>query len=196
MPAAPLGPRFTEALGYAAELHAEQLRKGSRVPYVAHLLAVASLVLEAGGDESQAIAALLHDAVEDQGGEPTLLEIRRRFGVEVAAIVEACSDTTQDPKPPWRGRKERYLAHLRRAPVAVHRVSNADKLHNARSLLTDYRLVGEALWQRFNASREETLWYYRSLIEVFREAGGGAMTEELDRVVAELELLIRENGAR
>jgi (p)ppGpp synthase/HD superfamily hydrolase len=190
----PLGPRFAEALGFAAELHAEQLRKGSRVPYVAHLLAVAALVLEDGGGETEAIAALLHDAVEDQGGQPTLAEIRRRFGAEVASIVEACSDTTEDPKPPWRGRKESYIAHLRSAPEPVRRVSNADKLHNARSLVADYRNVGEQLWERFNAGRDETLWYYRSLIEVFRETGGGAMTDELDRQIAELERLIRENG--
>jgi len=190
----PLSPRFAEALGYAAELHAVQLRKGSRVPYVAHLLAVASLVLEDGGGETEAIAALLHDAVEDQGGPPTLAEIRRRFGDEVAAIVEACSDTDEDPKPPWRARKERYIGHLRSAPETVRRVSNADKLHNARSLVADYRAVGEQLWERFNASRDETLWYYRSLIDVFRETGGGAMTVELDRVVSELERLIRENG--
>jgi (p)ppGpp synthase/HD superfamily hydrolase len=194
MSTAPLTPRFAEALVFAAELHAEQLRKGSRVPYVAHLLAVASLVLEDGGGEAEAIAALLHDAVEDQGGPPTLAKIRRRFGDEVASIVEACSDTTEDPKPPWRGRKERYIGHLRSAPEPVRRVSNADKLHNARSLVTDYRSVGERLWERFNASRDETLWYYRSLVGVFQETGGGAMADELARVVSELERLIRENG--
>ncbi len=179
--------RFAEAVAYAADLHALQIRKGSNVPYLSHLMSVAALVLEDGGDEDEAIAGLLHDAVEDQGGPPTLEEIRRRFGEKVARIVSACTDSDTMPKPPWRERKERYVAHLHQAPPDVRRVSSADKLHNARSILADYRVVDEAVWIRFTASKDETLWYYRSLVSAFRSAGGGRLVDELDRVVSELE---------
>jgi (p)ppGpp synthase/HD superfamily hydrolase len=181
--------RFAEAFAYAADLHALQIRKGTNVPYLSHLMSVAALVLEDGGDEDEAIAGLLHDAVEDQGGAPTLEEIHRRFGEKVARIVSACTDSDTVPKPPWRERKERYLAHIREAPADVRRVSSADKLHNARSILADYHVVEDAVWGRFTASREETLWYYRSLTSAFRAAGGGRLVEELDLVVSELERL-------
>jgi GTP pyrophosphokinase len=184
-----LTARFEEALAFAARLHAAQLRKGSSVPYVAHLLGVASLALEYGADEDQAIAALLHDAVEDQGGAATREEIRRRFGAEVARIVDDCSDTDVVPKPPWRARKEAYLAHLPTASPGARLVSAADKLHNARSLVADYRRVGEALWSRFSGGKEGTLWYYRALVEVYRATGGLPLLDELDRVVTELERL-------
>lgn len=187
MKAIRLGPRFRKALPYAAHLHRSQVRKATRVPYVAHLLAVASLVLEDGGDEDEVIAALLHDAVEDQGGKPTLRAIRARFGPRVARIVEGCTDADTVPKPPWRERKERYLARLRREPRSVLRVSAADKLHNARTLLGDYRRVGERLWARFTGGREGTLWYYRSLVRRFRARRIGFLGEELGRVVAEIE---------
>jgi len=180
-----LTARFGEALVYARELHAFQTRKGTPVPYLAHLLAVCSLVLEDGGDEDEAIAALLHDAVEDQGGRPTLEEIRRRFGDRVAGIVLECTDADEGPKPPWRVRKERYLAHLPQASRSAIRVSCADKLHNARSLLIDHRRLGERLWERFNAGRDETLWYYRTLVEIFKARGAG-LADELERVVREL----------
>jgi (p)ppGpp synthase/HD superfamily hydrolase len=183
--------RFAEAFAYAATLHARQIRKGANIPYLSHLMSVAALVLEDGGDEDEAIAGLLHDAVEDQGGQPTLEEIRRRFGEKVARIVSACTDSDTVPKPPWRERKERYLAHVRHAPADVRRVSSADKLHNARSILTDYRVIGDELWSRFTASKEETLWYYRSLLEAFRGAGGGRLVEELDLVLVELERLTK-----
>ena len=179
--------RFNEALDFAASLHGRQIRKGSRVPYVSHLLAVCSLVIEDGGTEDEAIAALLHDAVEDQGGEPVLAEIRRRFGPSVAEIVESCSDSNTTPKPPWRQRKERYLVHLREATPQARRVSCADKIHNARSILTDFRRAGDSVWSRFTAGRDETLWYYRSVVRTLREAGGGPMVEELARLVSELE---------
>ena len=188
----PLGPRFQEALQFATTLHANQLRKGRQVPYVAHLLSVAALVLEDGGDEDQAIAGLLHDAVEDQGGQPTLSEIRRRFGDKVAFIVEGCTDADTIPKPPWRERKERYIAHVRSAPPEVLRVSAADKLHNARAVLADFRDSGPSVWGRFNGARDGTLWYYRSLTDLFREAGVGPLAEELHRVVSELERLAHE----
>jgi (p)ppGpp synthase/HD superfamily hydrolase len=186
-----LTSRFAEAFAHAAELHARQVRKGTDVPYLSHLMSVAALVLEDGGDEDEAIAGLLHDAVEDQGGPPTLEEIRRRFGEKVARIVSACTDSDTVPKPPWRERKERYVAHIRQAPADVRRVSSADKLHNARSILADYRVVEDAVWDRFTASKAETLWYYRSLTSAFRAAGGGRLAEELDLVVSEIERLSR-----
>ncbi|HEY3121994.1 MAG TPA: HD domain-containing protein [Vicinamibacteria bacterium] len=184
-----LGARFEEALQYATRLHASQKRKGTEVPYVSHLLSVAALVLEEGGGEDDAIAALLHDAVEDQGGRPTLEEIRRRFGDRVAHIVEGCTDAETVPKPPWRERKERYVAHLRHAAPDVLRVSMADKLHNARAILADLRRHGDVLWGRFTADRAGVLWYYRSLVTAYQQAGGGFLAEELDRVVTEIERL-------
>jgi len=185
-----LTARFEDALAFAAHLHAGQRRKGSGTPYVAHLIGVCALVLEHGGDEDQAIAGLLHDAVEDQGGLPTLELIRERYGPEVARIVEACTDADTVPKPAWRPRKERYLGHLRESDARVKLVSCADKLYNARTILSDYRGLGEALWPRFTASREETLWYYRALVAIFLPAGGGPLAEELARVVSELEGLL------
>jgi (p)ppGpp synthase/HD superfamily hydrolase len=184
-----LGPRFRDALQYAADLHARQTRKGTRIPYIAHLLSVSAIVLEDGGDEDEAVAALLHDAVEDQGGRPVLDEIRRRFGERVALIVEGCTDAEVVPKPPWRERKEEYIAHLRFAAPDVLRVSTADKLHNARAILADFRRHGEALWNRFTADREGVLWYYRALVTAYQAKGGSPLTEELDRVVSEIERL-------
>lgn len=164
------------------EAHGDQTRKGGGIPYVSHLLAVASLVLEAGGNEDMAIAGLLHDAIEDT--DTTAADIGDRFGPRVAAIVEGCTDTDQIPKPPWRPRKERYLAHLRspETPADVLTVSRADKLHNARSMLLDYRFLGETFWRRFNADVEEQLWYLSSLVDVFTERLPGPMTDELRRV--------------
>jgi len=185
-----LGTRFEEALSWATRTHASQVRKGTAIPYVSHLLAVASLVLEHGGDEDEAIAALCHDAVEDQGGAPVLSEIRGLFGEKVAAIVEGCTDTDVTPKPPWRARKEAYVAHVRLAPAPVLLVSAADKLHNARSILLDYRSRGNELWPRFSGGREGTLWYYRALVDAYRHAGApAALVDELARVVEELERL-------
>jgi GTP pyrophosphokinase len=147
------------------------------------------LVLEEGGGEDEAIAALLHDVVEDCGGVPRLVEVRELFGEGVAAIVAACSDSQGEPKPPWRARKEAYLAHLPQTSPAVRLVSCADKLHNARSILADYRRYGEDLWRRFKGGREGTLWYYRTLVTAYQTAGGPPLLEELARVVAELETL-------
>ena len=178
--------RFADALVYATELHETQRRKGGDVPYVAHLLAVASLVLEDGGDEDEAIAGLLHDAIEDTS--TTHADIEARFGTEVADIVQGCSDTDVMPKPPWRRRKEEYLAHLADAPPQVVRVSLADKVHNARSVLFDYRLMGEDLWTRFNPEADQS-WYYRSLVDIFRRVSRSPLVDELDRVVSELERL-------
>jgi GTP pyrophosphokinase len=182
-----MGNRLSEAFSYAAELHTTQLRKGTEVPYVAHLISVAGIVLHYGGSEDEAIAALLHDAVEDQGGPPVLREIERRFGPGVAAIVEGCTDADTVPKPPWRARKEAYVAHLLEASPSVRLVSAADKLDNARSILRDYRELGEGLWGRFTGGRDGTLWYYRALVTAFRAGGDGPLIQELDRVVSEIE---------
>ena len=156
-----LSTRFDEALVFASRLHAQQMRKGSNIPYISHLLSVAAIVLENGGDENEAIAALLHDAIEDQGGDATRQEIQRRFGQAVVEIVNGCTDADTVPKPPWQARKEAYISHLRSATPSILLVSAADKLHNLRSLRKDYPLVGERLWQRFKTGKEGTLWYYR-----------------------------------
>ena len=185
-----LSPRFEEALVYAAQLHADQLRKGTKVPHIAHLLGVASIVLEHGGNEDEAIAALLHDAVEDQGGDATRQQIRRRFGDEVTKIVDGCTDSDVLPKPPWKSRKRVHIAHLGGASRSILLVSAADKLDNARAIVADYRSLGEALWDRFTADKEGMLWYYRSLVGVYRQAGSNtALVDELDRVVAKVEQL-------
>lgn len=187
--------RFERALVFASRAHSGQKRKGTDIPYVAHLMGVAGIALEYGADEDEAIAALLHDAVEDQGGLPMLEEIRRCFGDRVAEIVEGCTDSHAIPKPPWLERKKAYLAHLRSASPSIVLVSAADKLHNARAILRDYRVIGEKVWARFHASREEVLWYYRSLVDAFGALGAGPLVEELRRVVGEIEQLHREGQA-
>jgi len=184
-----LSARFDDALVYARRLHADQVRKGTAIPYVSHLLAVSSIVLDHGGTEDEAIAALLHDAIEDQGGDAARAEIRRRFGEAVVAIVDGCTDAETIPKPPWRARKERYIAHLAVASPSVRLVSAADKLHNARAILADYRHLGDVLWDRFNGGRMGTLWYYRGLVDGFRAVESTALVDELDRTVTELERL-------
>jgi (p)ppGpp synthase/HD superfamily hydrolase len=175
-----LTPAFVDAIQYAMEKHGRQTRKGSDIPYLGHLLSVAGLVIDADGTETQAIAALLHDAAEDQGGEATLAEIREKFGTEVAAIVDECSDTFETPKPPWRERKENYIRHLPGASDGAILVSLADKLHNARALLRDFRDVGDKLWERFNEQDpQQHLWYYRSLLKVYTGRGHDGMVTEL-----------------
>ncbi|MGI8911063.1 MAG: HD domain-containing protein [Rubrobacteraceae bacterium] len=189
------GSKFEEAMIYASQVHAGQKRKGTETPYITHLLAVAAIVGENGGTENEAVTALLHDAPEDQGGEERLEDIRTRFGDEVAEIVAGCSDTFETPKPEWKERKERYIAHVRGASNSVRLVSAADKLHNARSVLSDYRKLGGALWERFNGGREGTLWYYGALVEAFREAETSpSIVGELDRTVTELEHLAGAGG--
>jgi (p)ppGpp synthase/HD superfamily hydrolase len=183
--------RFEYALRYAAHVHAGQVRKGSETPYIAHLLAVTALVMENGGDEEEIIAALLHDAPEDQGGRERLDDIRQRFGARVAGIVEGCTDTFEDPKPDWLPRKKAYLARLVAASPSVRRVAAADKLHNARCILADYREEGNELWARFSAGPDGVLWYYRGAVEALRKAGTDRVVEELDRVVSELERVVR-----
>lgn len=182
-----LGPRFGQAFLFAAEKHAAQARKASTIPYIAHLMGVASLVLEFGGNEDMAIAALLHDVVEDCGGAAMLKDVRRRFGNRVARIVDGCTDTYISPKPPWRGRKANYIRHLKDADPQTRLVSAADKLNNIRSILADYRHIGEAIWERFNGGREGTLWYYRTLLDEFMNRRPNRLIREFELVVNELE---------
>jgi len=178
--------RFDDALSYASNLHRDQKRKGTDIPYISHLMAVCALVLEHGGTEDQAIAALLHDAAEDQGGKAVLDDIRIRFGEAVAEIVSDCTDAWEEPKPPWRERKEAYLAQLPTKDSTSLLVSLADKTHNARAILNDYRKIGDDLWPRFNGGKEGTLWYYRSLTEVFQAQIPCTLATEFTAIVDEL----------
>jgi (p)ppGpp synthase/HD superfamily hydrolase len=184
-----LGPRLHRAFQFAAEKHHGQTRKASTIPYIAHLMGVASLVLEAGGDEELAIAALLHDVVEDCGGAPMLKEVHRRFGKRVAEVVDGCTDAYEVPKPPWRERKESYIRRLKKERADTRLVSAADKLNNVRSILSDYRAVGESVWSRFNGGREGTLWYYRTLRDEFLRQDKNRITRDFDLAVHELESL-------
>ena len=185
-----LSERFEEALIFAIRLHAKQIRKGTTIPYIAHLLSVAGIAIEYGADEDEAIAALLHDAIEDQGGAAIRDEIRQRFGEKVVEIVNGCTDADVRPKPPWQARKEAYITHLRDASPSVRLVSAADKVHNIQTIIKDYRAIGDTLWGRFKGGKEGTLWYYRALVSTFREGGSTPMIEELDRLVSELETLV------
>jgi GTP pyrophosphokinase len=190
-----LSPDFDDALAYASRLHRGQLRKGTTIPYVAHLLGVASIALEHGASEEEAIGALLHDALEDQARHgATELEIRQQFGGRVLAIVRGCTDAegeTGKEKPPWRERKEAYIRHIEKADASTRLVSASDKLHNARSILADLRTHGEGLWPRFTGGKDGSLWYYRGLVTAFRAAGGSddmtRLVAELDRTVSEIE---------
>ncbi|HZY57851.1 MAG TPA: HD domain-containing protein [Rubrobacteraceae bacterium] len=190
----PHGEKFEKALLYAARLHSDQTRKGTDTPYVAHLLAVTAIVGENGGTEAEMVAALLHDAPEDQGGEERLEDIRARFGEAVAEIVDGCVDTYEEPKPPWRPRKEAYVERMKTAPASVQLVSAADKLHNARSILADLRAVGDDLWDRFTGGKSGTLWYYRALVEAYTAERARPVVEDLDRVVSEIEDLTARNA--
>jgi (p)ppGpp synthase/HD superfamily hydrolase len=162
-----LSVRFDEALVLASSLHRGQMRKASGVPYIAHLLGVASLVLEEGGSEEMAIAALLHDAAEDQGGEKILAEIAAAFGAEVARWVRQASDSFVLPKPAWETRKLHHLAAIPSADWEARLIMLADKVYNARSILADHARVGSGVWERFSVTRERTMWYYETMLEVF-----------------------------
>lgn len=191
LPPIKLGPRFTRAFLVAYRMHLGQARKASRIPYIAHLMGVASLVLEAGGQEDLAIAALLHDVVEDCGGRPVLKQIRRLFGKRVADIVDGCTDSYVVPKPPWRQRKESYIRRLKKESADTRLVSAADKLNNVRSILSDYRAIGESVWSRFNGGRDGTVWYYRTLRDEFVRKDKNRITVDFDLAVRELESLTR-----
>ena len=189
-----LTEHFDRAVQYANRIHADQTRKGTDVPYMTHLLGVASLVLENGAQsEEEVIGALLHDAAEDQGGRPRLEDIREQFGEQVAHIVDACTDSYENPKPPWRPRKEAYVAHVRErvergGDEAALRVSLADKLHNTRAIIADVRESGDALFERFSGKKDGTIWYYAALVEAFR-GFPNRMLGELEREVTELRRL-------
>lgn len=189
--------QFAKALVYAECKHHNQVRKGGDIPYFGHLLSVTGLVINDGGTEDQAIAALLHDCVEDAGGPPTLDEIRKNFGEEVARIVDECSDTDEEPKPPWLQRKQNYIEHLGQVGEDTLLVSVADKLDNARSMLRDYHEHGPKLWERFNRKNpQDHLWYFGGLLEAYRKRGLDSwMVDELARVVDELRRLV-EGGDR
>lgn len=184
-----LTDRFDEALAYASKAHRTQIRKGSGIPYVSHLLGVAAIALENGADEDQAIAALLHDAVEDQGGAVRLADIRLRFGERVATIVDHCTDSHIDPKPAWEPRKEAYIAGLAAKPLASLEVSLADKTHNAGAIVADLQIHGEAVWERFTGKKSGTLWYYRALASQFGTLAPGPGADRFNRLVDEMELL-------
>ena len=178
-----LSNRLDEAFAYARSVHQQQTRKGTDTPYIGHLMGVASIVLDDGGSEDEAIAALLHDAAEDHGGRERLEDIRRRFGDAVARIVEDCTDSWDTPKPPWAERKRAYIGHARSLPASSLRVAAADKVHNSYAILRDLRNVGEKVWERFNAPADDVMAYYEGLVRAFREAGGGRLVDELDRIV-------------
>jgi GTP pyrophosphokinase len=189
-----LTSRFTDAVDYARHLHIER-RKGTGIPYMAHLLGVAALVMAEAGHaaisvtEDMVIAALLHDTVEDHGGLVRLEDVRQNFGSDVARMVEGLTDSfaaDSDKKEPWQHRKESYIERLRDEPADVQLISAADKLYNAKAILDDYREIGPRIWERFHRGRNDQLWYFNALIEVFKAAGGGRTVTELERVVAEL----------
>jgi (p)ppGpp synthase/HD superfamily hydrolase len=185
-----LSIRFEQAVAYTLIVHSGQLRKSTSIPYVSHLLAVAGLVLEHGGDEDEAIAALLHDAVEDAGGQPRLQDIRQRFGERVAAIVLGCTDTDVTPKPPWRARKEAYIAHLEHVSPSARLVSCCDKLHNCRTIVSDLYVHGEEVWKKFTGGRDGTLWYYAALLAEYRRLEVPRhLVNELDRTVQAMQTL-------
>ena len=179
-----LTERFDKAFRFAHRLHRDQTRKGTPIPYISHLMTVAALVVEHGGNEDQAIAGLLHDAVEDQGGAETLAKIRTWFGDAVAAIVSDWTGAWTEPKPPWRARKEAYLAAFPGKPAQSLLVSLADKTHNAEAILFDYRVLGDSLWDRFNGGADGTRWYYNALAEVFSDTMPGRLSDRLSRAVA------------
>lgn len=191
-----LSQKFEEALVYASVVHGGQIRKATGIPYIAHLLGVVSIAFEYGADENEAIGALLHDAAEDAGGAARINDIRVRFGEKVATIVEGCTDTLETPKPPWRERKEKYLAHLKETDASTRLVSAADKLFNTRSILRELRQCGDAVWARFSGGKKDRLWYYRALVIAFRQHGDHSdLIDELDRVVNAIEKLVAVSDA-
>jgi (p)ppGpp synthase/HD superfamily hydrolase len=183
-----LSERFEAALVLMFQLHRSQFRKGTTIPYISHLLGVAALVMEDGGNEDEAIAALLHDAIEDQGGDATRQAIGHQFGTQVSAIIEGCTDTDVYPKPPWRERKEQHLRSLATASMSTLRVMTADKLHNARSIAWETQQRGDEVWDKFKGGKAGTLWYYQAFLrEVQRRGFESPMLFELGKIVEEWE---------
>lgn len=182
-----IAEKFELALVYATRLHAKQIRKVDGTPYIAHLLSVAALILEAGGNETEAIAGLLHDSLEDQGGPQTQVEISQQFGAEVLEIIKGCTESEELPKPPWMERKQRYLYQLQNASPSVRLVSLADKLHNARSLLASLHQHGEEVWTYFPVGKESSLWFYQALLPIYRTTNHNSMVQEFERVLFELQ---------
>jgi (p)ppGpp synthase/HD superfamily hydrolase len=179
-------PRFRHAFDYAATLHAADLRKSTNAPYLSHLLEVCGIVLRYGGDEDAAIAALLHDAAEDHGGKPRIVDIERNFGKRVASIVQQCTDSTKRPKQPWETRKRDYLKHLPRSSRGGLLVSAADKLSNVRAILADHYVIGDEVYKRFKRPKARTLWYYNAMSRAFLLHLRGGLAMELHRTVTEL----------
>jgi len=182
-------PRIVDAFAFTYELHRTQVRKGSKVPYITHLMGVAAIVGRHGGDEDQFIAALLHDAVEDQGGRDTLERIRERFGDAVAAYVEGCSDADTDPKPPWQERKEQFIESMKKASPGLKLIIAADKLHNTRALVSDLHEKGNAVWDLFRAGREGSLWYYAEMVRALSADWSHPLLRELAEEVDVLQRL-------
>jgi GTP pyrophosphokinase len=192
-----LTPRITDAFAYAFSVQGQQTRKGTAVPYMAHLMGVTALVLHYGGTETEAIGALLHDAAEDGGGHPRLADIHTHFGPDVARIVDGCSDSFDTPKRPWLERKKAYVARVPDEPASVILVSAADKIHNVTSIINDYRHHGETLWTRFNkdAGKAGTVGYYRGLVTAYRANGHHPQViTDLDEHVTTLETLCDTRG--
>jgi len=188
-----LSEKFQEALVYATRAHGDQMRKKTGIPFIAHILGVTAIAMEYGANETEAIGALLHDTVEDCGGAERLCDIQERFGDDVAWIVDGCTDTCETPKPPWLERKRAYIEHLKESDSSTRLVSASDKLHNTRAILAELRRRGLEVFDRFSGKKDGTLWYYRTLVTVFRRHGDHPdLIDELDRVVSEIEKLSGE----
>ena len=190
-----LSDKFEEALIYATRAHCNQTRKKTGIPYIAHILGVTAIALEYGGNETEGIAALLHDTVEDCGGAERLRDIREKFGDDVARIVDGCTDSDQTPKPPWLDRKRAYVEHLKDSDSSTRLVSASDKLHNTRAILAELRRTGLEVFERFAGKQDGTLWYYRALVTAFRQHGEHPdLIDELDRAVSEIEKLVQRSS--
>jgi (p)ppGpp synthase/HD superfamily hydrolase len=187
-----LTPKFEDALVWATQLHGGEERRKTKIPFIGHLLGVTAIALEYGANETEAIAALLHDAVEAGDGAERQREIEKRFGEKVGEIVAGCTDSAESPKPPWRERKEEYIAHLRDASASTRLVSASYKLHNARAIVHNLRVDGAEVWSRFKAGKEGPLWYYRALVDAFRAHGESPLIDELARAVSKMEELARK----
>lgn len=184
-----LSPKFEKALSFATQLHATQYRKGSKAPFITHLLSVCAIILEDGGTEDEAIAGLLHDAVEDQGGLKTLEAIKNTFGERIAQIVLECSETHLSPKPPWKERKVQSLAKMKQISDSAIRVVLADKVHNSQSLIREHQKYGTIIWNNFKAGREGTVWYFNQVCAVLNERTNSELIHELKLAVNRIEVL-------